>query len=295
MKPENDDRARVSCAMPPARETAWNSTTNEWAGEHLTGMESFAELLEQSEVEKKMRPGVIIDGTVLAVGSEYVTVHAGLKSESTIPVEQFRNENGEVEVAVGDRVEVALDTVEDGFGATKLSREKAKRAKAWNHLEAAFEDEETVTGIINGKVKGGFTVDINDIRAFLPGSLVDVRPGARYLLPRRQAAGFQGDQARSPPQQRGRLAARGGRAGELRRARSAAREPPGGSRAARRREEPDRLRRIRGPRRDRRPAAHHRHGVEAGQAPDRGRQCRRRGRGQGAEVRIASARGYRSG
>ena len=139
-------------------------------------MESFAELLEQSEVERKMRPGVIIDGTVLAVGTEYVTVHAGLKSESTIPVDQFRNENGEIEVAVGDCVEVALDTVEDGFGSTKLSREKAKRAKAWSHLETAFEGEETVTGIINGKVKGGFTVDINDIRAFLPGSLVDVRP-----------------------------------------------------------------------------------------------------------------------
>ena len=139
-------------------------------------MESFADLLEQSEVEKKMRPGVIIDGRVLAVGSEYVTVHAGLKSESTIPVDQFRNESGELEVAVGDMVEVALDTVEDGFGATKLSREKAKRAKAWNHLETAFEDEETVTGVINGRVKGGFTVDINDIRAFLPGSLVDVRP-----------------------------------------------------------------------------------------------------------------------
>ncbi len=139
-------------------------------------MESFADLLEQSEVEKKMRPGVIIDGMVLAVGSEYVTVHAGLKSESTIPVDQFRNENGEIEVAVGDHVEVALDTVEDGFGATKLSREKAKRAKAWNQLESAFGGEETVTGIINGKVKGGFTVDIHDIRAFLPGSLVDVRP-----------------------------------------------------------------------------------------------------------------------
>ena len=139
-------------------------------------MESFADLLEQSEVEKKMRPGVIIDGMVLAVGSEYVTVHAGLKSESTIPLDQFRNEKGEVEVAVGDRVEVALDTVEDGFGSTKLSREKAKRAKAWSRLETAFEDEETVTGVINGKIKGGFTVDINDIRAFLPGSLVDVRP-----------------------------------------------------------------------------------------------------------------------
>ena len=90
---------------------------------------------------------------VLAVGSEYVTVHAGLKSESTIPVDQFRNENGEMEVAVGDRVEVALDTVEDGFGSTRLSREKAKRAKAWGRLEAAFEGEEAVTGVINGKVK----------------------------------------------------------------------------------------------------------------------------------------------
>ena len=139
-------------------------------------MESFADLLEQSEVEKKMRPGVIIEGMVLAVGSEYVTVHAGLKSESTIPIEQFRNEKGELEVVVGDLVEVALDTVEDGFGATKLSREKAKRAKAWSRLETAFEDEETVTGIINGKVKGGFTVDINDIRAFLPGSLVEGKP-----------------------------------------------------------------------------------------------------------------------
>ena len=139
-------------------------------------MESFAELLEQSEVEKKMRPGAIITGTVMEVGPEFVTVHAGLKSESTIPLEQFRDERGAVEVNVGDKVEVALDTVEDGFGATKLSREKAKRAKAWIRLEEAFEESDTITGIINGKVKGGFTVEIDDIRAFLPGSLVDVRP-----------------------------------------------------------------------------------------------------------------------
>ncbi|MDH3412438.1 MAG: S1 RNA-binding domain-containing protein, partial [Gammaproteobacteria bacterium] len=135
-------------------------------------MESFAELLEQSEVEKKMRPGAIITGTVMEVGPEFVTVHAGLKSESTIPLEQFRDERGAVEVNVGDKVEVALDTVEDGFGATKLSREKAKRAKAWIRLEEAFEESDTITGIINGKVKGGFTVEIDDIRAFLPGSLV---------------------------------------------------------------------------------------------------------------------------
>ena len=140
------------------------------------GMESFADLLAQSEVEKKMRPGAIITGTVLAIGGEYVTVTAGLKSESTIPLEQFKNESGELEVTVGDSVEVALDTVEDGFGATKLSREKAKRAQAWTRLERAFEDSDTIIGFINGKVKGGFTVDIDDIRAFLPGSLVDVRP-----------------------------------------------------------------------------------------------------------------------
>jgi len=140
------------------------------------GMESFADLLAQSEVEKKMRPGAIITGTVLAIGGEYVTVTAGLKSESTIPLEQFKNEAGQIEVIVGDSVEVALDTVEDGFGATKLSREKAKRAQAWTRLERAFEDSDTIIGFINGKVKGGFTVDIDDIRAFLPGSLVDVRP-----------------------------------------------------------------------------------------------------------------------
>jgi small subunit ribosomal protein S1 len=139
-------------------------------------MESFADLLAQSEVEKKMRPGAIITGTVLAIGGEYVTVTAGLKSESTIPLEQFKNEAGQLEVIVGDSVEVALETVEDGFGATKLSREKAKRAQAWTRLERAFEDSDTIIGFINGKVKGGFTVDIDDIRAFLPGSLVDVRP-----------------------------------------------------------------------------------------------------------------------
>jgi small subunit ribosomal protein S1 len=139
-------------------------------------MENFAQLLEESLAVTKMRPGSIITGTVVSVGSEYVTVHAGLKSESIIPIDQFRNERGEIEVVAGDEIEVALDTVEDGFGATKLSREKAKRAKAWTRLEDAFENAETITGMISGKVKGGFTVDIEDIRAFLPGSLVDVRP-----------------------------------------------------------------------------------------------------------------------
>nr|VFK51107.1 MAG: small subunit ribosomal protein S1 [Candidatus Kentron sp. TUN]VFK52528.1 MAG: small subunit ribosomal protein S1 [Candidatus Kentron sp. TUN]VFK52849.1 MAG: small subunit ribosomal protein S1 [Candidatus Kentron sp. TUN] len=138
--------------------------------------ESFAELFEQSEVEKKMRPGAILYGTVVDVLPEWVIVNAGLKSESMIPFEQFANEAGDLEVAIGDQVEVALDAVEDGFGTTRLSREKAKRAKAWLRLEDAYEKSESVTGIINDKVKGGFTVDIDDVRAFLPGSLVDVRP-----------------------------------------------------------------------------------------------------------------------
>jgi small subunit ribosomal protein S1 len=138
--------------------------------------ESFAELFEQSQAEKKMRPGAIVTGVVVDIQPEWVIINAGLKSESMIPVEQFTNEAGALEVSVGDRVEVALDAVEDGFGETILSREKAKRAQAWGRLEQAYNESETVTGIISGKVKGGFTVDIDEVRAFLPGSLVDVRP-----------------------------------------------------------------------------------------------------------------------
>ncbi|KAF0192557.1 MAG: small subunit ribosomal protein S1 [Gammaproteobacteria bacterium] len=138
--------------------------------------ESFAELFEQSHVESMMRPGALVIGTVVKIANDSVMVNAGLKSESIIPIEQFRNERGIVEVQVGDTVEVALETVEDGFGETKLSREKAKRAKLWTMLEESMEKGSTVTGIITGKVKGGFTVDIGEIRAFLPGSLVDVRP-----------------------------------------------------------------------------------------------------------------------
>ena len=138
--------------------------------------ESFAELFEQSLVNKEMRPGTIVTGTVVDIQPDAVIVNAGLKSEGVIPIEQFYNNQGEIEVAVGDAVEVSLDAVEDGFGATRLSREKAKRAEVWKRLERASEEGEIVTGVINGKVKGGFTVDIEDIRAFLPGSLVDVRP-----------------------------------------------------------------------------------------------------------------------
>ncbi|WP_250657759.1 30S ribosomal protein S1 [Alkalimarinus coralli] len=138
--------------------------------------ESFADLFEESLKEIDMKPGSIIKGTVVDIDSDWVTVFAGLKSEGVIPVSQFYNDAGELELSIGDEVDVALDAVEDGFGETKLSREKAKRAEAWTELEKAFEAEEVVTGVINGKVKGGFTVDVKSIRAFLPGSLVDVRP-----------------------------------------------------------------------------------------------------------------------
>ncbi len=138
--------------------------------------ESFAELFEQSQNELNISPGAIVTGTVMEVGPKYVVINAGLKSEGMIPIEQFYNENGELEVEVGDQIDVALEAFEDGYGATRLSREKAKRAMAWTKLEKAAENNETVTGIITDKVKGGFTVDIDGIRAFLPGSLVDVRP-----------------------------------------------------------------------------------------------------------------------
>ena len=138
--------------------------------------ESFAQLFEESLKAIETRPGSIVRGVVVAIDKDVVLVDAGLKSESAIPAEQFKNAQGELEIQVGDEVDVALDAVEDGFGETLLSREKAKRHEAWITLEKAYEDAETVTGIINGKVKGGFTVELNGIRAFLPGSLVDVRP-----------------------------------------------------------------------------------------------------------------------
>ena len=138
--------------------------------------ESFAELFEQSYLESKMRPGSIISATVVEVSQDAVIVNCGLKSEGVIPIEQFYNERGELEVSVGDAVDVALDAVEDGFGETRLSREKAKRLMAWTNLEKAHLENATIIGVITERVKGGFTVDVDNIRAFLPGSLVDVRP-----------------------------------------------------------------------------------------------------------------------
>jgi small subunit ribosomal protein S1 len=138
--------------------------------------ESFAQLFEQSLANQRIRPGMILTGLIVDVTSDVVIVNVGLKSEAVIPLEQFKNERGEVEVKAGDQVEVALDSVEDGTGETRLSREKAKRARTWTRLEEAFNKSEIVTGVITGRVKGGFTVEIENVRAFLPGSLVDVRP-----------------------------------------------------------------------------------------------------------------------
>ncbi|MGH8209867.1 MAG: 30S ribosomal protein S1 [Steroidobacteraceae bacterium] len=149
-------------------------STRRRASEGMT--ESFAELFEQSLANQRIRPGMILTGLVVDVTSDVVIVNVGLKSEAVIPLEQFKNERGEVEVKPGDSVEVALDSVEDGTGETRLSREKAKRARTWTRLEEAFNKAEIVTGIITGRVKGGFTVEIDNVRAFLPGSLVDVRP-----------------------------------------------------------------------------------------------------------------------
>ncbi len=139
-------------------------------------MESFAQLFEESLKNVETRPGSMVKGTVVAINNGLVIVDTGLKSESAIPQEQFMSPAGELEVKVGDVVDVALESVESGDGATVVSREKAKRNEAWNKLEDAFSKQETVTGVIDGKVKGGFTVQLGGIRAFLPGSLVDVRP-----------------------------------------------------------------------------------------------------------------------
>jgi small subunit ribosomal protein S1 len=138
--------------------------------------ESFAQLFEQSLANQRIRPGMILVGSVVHVSDETVVVNVGLKSEAVIAADQFRNERGEIEVKVGDEVEVALDAVEDGTGETRLSRDKAKRARTWTRLEEAFNKSEIVSGVITGRVKGGFTVEIEHVRAFLPGSLVDVRP-----------------------------------------------------------------------------------------------------------------------
>jgi small subunit ribosomal protein S1 len=138
--------------------------------------ESFAALLEQSLSNRKLQPGAVVRATVVDMDNNFVTVNANLKSEALIPLQEFRNERGEIECAIGDVVEVALKAIEDGYGETVLSREEARLNKQWIVLEDAFEKTEAITGVITDKVKGGFTVMVGDVRAFLPGSLVDIRP-----------------------------------------------------------------------------------------------------------------------
>ena len=138
--------------------------------------ESFAELFENSQTLSKLKPGSIVLGTVIDIRSDVVVINAGLKSEGIIPIEEFRDDDGQIRIQIGDEVKVALDAIENGTGETKLSREKAKRSMVWDDLEDAFTNNTAISGRITGKVKGGFTVDIKDVRAFLPGSLVDVRP-----------------------------------------------------------------------------------------------------------------------
>ncbi len=141
-----------------------------------TSTENFAALFEESLARKEMRVGEVITAEIMRVDDNYVVVNAGLKSESYVPLDEFRNDRGEIDVHPGDFVSVAIESLEDGYGETRLSRDKAKRLAAWHELEEALDKGTVVTGVINGKVKGGLTVTVNSIRAFLPGSLVDIRP-----------------------------------------------------------------------------------------------------------------------
>ena len=153
-----------------------SNTTNITNTTQESQNQSFAIMLEESISKKEMRPGELITAEVVSVQHSYVIVNAGLKSESYIPLEEFKNDRGDLEVNVGDFVSVAIESVEDGYGETKLSRDKAKRLVSWTMLEKAMEDKEIIKGIVNGRVKGGLTVLINGIRAFLPGSLIDLKP-----------------------------------------------------------------------------------------------------------------------
>ena len=146
--------------------------------------ESFAQLFEESLKDLETRQGAVVKGTIVAIQKGFVLVDTGSKSESAIPSEEFLNAQGELEVQVGDVVDVVLKAVDDGFGETVASRADAKRNEAWIVLEKAYDEQATVLGLVNGKVKGGFTVELNGVRAFLPGSLVDTRPvrDADHLL-----------------------------------------------------------------------------------------------------------------
>ena len=237
--------------------------------------ESFAQLFEESLNTVHLKQGELIRGEVVHVDDEVVIVNAGLKSEGVIPADQFRDARGELTVKVGDYVEVVIEDVADKTGETKLSREKAQRVKAWEDLEKAFEDQSIVTGIMTGKVKGGYTIAIESIRAFLPSSLVDVRPV-------RDPGYLEGKELEFKvikiDKKRNNVVV--SRRAVVEKEMSAEREALLSNLGGRpnhqgRRQEPDRLRRVRGPRWYRRSAAHHRHRLAARQASERSPQDRR--------------------
>jgi hypothetical protein len=231
--------------------------------------ESFAALFEESLQARNMRAGEVISAEVVRIEHSHVVVNAGLKSEAYVPIEEFKNDQGELEVEVGDFVSVAIDAIENGYGDTILSRDKAKRLASWLSLEKALESGEFVTGTTSGKVKGGLTVLVNGIRAFLPGSLIDTRPIKDLTPVRKQDPGIQGHQARPQAQQRGAEPPRRGGSLDGRRARQAAGNPEGRRHRARRGQEHHRIRCVRRPGRHRRPAAHHRHGLAPCAPPER--------------------------
>ncbi len=190
-----------------------------------SGMESFAAMFEESLTRSEMRSGEVITAEVVRVEHSFVVVNAGLKSEAYVPIEEFKNDQGELEVQPGDFVSVAIDAVENGYGDTILSRDKAKRLASWLSLENSLDSGEFVTGTVNGKVKGGLTVLVNGIRAFLPGSLLDTRPVKDMSPFEGKDDGVQGHQARPQAQQRRVVAPRRGRSLDGRRTRQAAVEP----------------------------------------------------------------------
>ena len=247
--------------------------------------ESFAALFEESLTRKEMRIGEVITAEVVRMDQNFVVVNAGLKSESFIPLEEFRDDAGELEVKPGDFVSVSIEALEDGYGETRLSREKAKRLAAWLDLEKALETGEKVEGVITGKVKGGLTVMAKGIRAFLPGSLVDLRP-VKDTTP------FEGKtmEFKVIKLDRKRNNVVVSRRAVLEETAGAEREqllvdPRRGRGGQGHRQEHHRLRRVRRPGRHRRPAAHHRPRLAPRQASVRGAQRRRRSHRQGAQVR----------
>ena len=283
-------RARWRFATPRVQGDAWcepygNSMSTAVSESRRSQEESFAALFEESLTRQEMRQGEVITAEVVRVDHNYVVVNAGLKSESYVPVEEFYNDRGELEVEVGDFVSVAIDSLEDGFGETRLSRDRAKRLAAWVQLEQSLDAGDLVTGTVTGKVKGGLTVMTNGIRAFLPGSLIDTRPVKDTTPFEGKTLDFKViklDRRRNNVVLSRRAVIELSQGEERAKLLETLAE---GADRQRRGQEHHRLRRVRGPRRHRRPAAHHRHGL-APRAPSVGGAAGRPGNHrQGAQVR----------